>query len=67
MAYVSEIAGSYLKFSLSILSEFQWIDWLLFSLKSSEYQSFLIISGEIEVNWFAEICIMLEVKFGNDS
>ena len=52
--------------SLLILSQFEGVNQLLFTLKSSEnlLVGFLISSG-IEVNQFAQI-VVKEVKFGDD-
>ena len=37
--------SSYYQISLPMLSEFERTDWLLFTLKSSKYQGFLMIPG----------------------
>ena len=48
--------------SLLQQSKFKQIDWLLFPPKVG----FLMISGEIKVNQFAKISLILEAKFEDD-
>ena len=46
-----------------ILSKFKWFNWLLFP---RNYQK-TVFSGEMEVNWFTWIRLILEATFGDDS
>ena len=57
-----DILGIISKFRYLILSEFKQIKKLLFPIKSSESHQ---ISGGIEVNWFAKICLILSMTFGD--
>ena len=54
-----------------IYSQFRWIDNFSAPLSPTwnhqKTTGFLIISGGIEVNWLDQICLILEVKFGDDA
>ena len=42
------------------------IHWILFPLKLPKAYGFLMILGGVKVNWFTQICLILEVKLGDD-
>ena len=52
-----------LQISLLVLTEFKWLNWLLFPLKSSENLGFLMI---FMANRSFLIPLILEAKFGDD-